>query len=234
VGLGPVLCKARVARGASLEEASRDTRIRVEFLQALEDEDYHRLLGDVHVRGCLRSYATYLGLPADRVMEVYGRSVEEPPVVPPAPRAPAGSDLNLRRRRDNHRLLGMVAAALLILAAAFGILSARDPAPAPAQLPSQAPVVDPNAPRGIEVTVLAHEPVDVTVRIDDGPPRTYGLEQGEGRSFEAQTWIKVRLSSGATAKVTVAGRDLGFPGVRGKPWHETFSYETETSPPPEG
>ena len=230
IGLGPALKKVRERRGVSLIEASRDTRIRAEFLQALEDEDFDRLLGDVHVRGCLRSYATYLGVPADRVLEVYGQGATSSPE-PPPPRPTAEAERSLPRRRDNARLVIMVAAAVLVLAAAFGVLSARDPAPEPADLSSAAPPIEQTVlPPGIEVTVLAREPVEVTIVIDDGEPRSYSLEPGEGRSFEADASLDIRLSSGSTAQVTVAGRDLGFPGKEGKPWHETYTYETSPTP----
>lgn len=233
IGLGPALKKVRERRGASLAEASRDTRIRAEFLEALEEEEFDRLLGDVHVRGCLRSYATYLGVPADRVLEVYGRHAAEPVVAAQPPKPPAETELSLPRRRDNARLVIMVAAAILVLAGAFGILSARDPAPEPADLSSMAtaPLAKATPPPVIEVTVLAREPVELTVTIDGAEPRPYALEAGEGRSFEAALSITIRLSSGSTAQVTVSGRDYGFPGKEGKPWTRTFAY---VSPTPAG
>ncbi len=228
IGLGPALKKVRERRGVSLIEASRDTRIRAEFLQALEEEDFDRLLGDVHVRGCLRSYATYLGVPADRVLEVYGRSVGSSSEPPRRPTADA--ELSLPRRRDNARLVIMGAAAILVLAAAFGILSARDPAPEPADLSSAAPVEKTVLPPGIVLTVLSRERVDVTITVDGTASHTYALEFGEGRSFEADLSLEVRLSSGSTAHITVNGKDLGFPGKEGKPWHGTFTYEASPTP----
>ena len=230
IGLGPALKKVRERRGVSLAEASRDTRIRPEFLGAIEEEEFDLLLGDVHVRGCLRSYATYLGVPADRVLEVYGQHAAVPISPTTPPKVPVDPDLSLPRRRDNARLVVMVAAAVIVLAAAFGILSARDPAPEPADLSSAAPLEQAALPSGIEVTVLAGESVVVTVTIDGAEPQRYELEPGEGRSFEADTSLDIRLSSGSTAQVTVAGRDLGFPGKEGKPWHETFTYETNPTP----
>ena len=235
IGLGPALKKVRERRGVSLAEASRDTRIRAEFLGALEDEDFDRLLGEVHVRGCLRSYATYLGVPADRVLEVYGEHSAEAPASPQAPTPPVDPDIRLPRRRDNARLVIMVASAVLVLAGAFGVLSARDPAPEPADPPSPAPIEQiAVAPPGIEVTVLAQESVEVTVTIDGADPQPYALEPGEGRSFEADLTLDLRLSSGATAQVTVNGRDLGFPGVKGRPWHRSFRYEAAASSTPSG
>src|SRR5204863_1478968 len=86
-GIGPALRKARQTRGKTIEEASRDTRIRPEYLQALEREAFGSLRGDVYVRGFLRSYSSYLGLNPDKVVSVYvrsmGKAVDDVPEPPP-------------------------------------------------------------------------------------------------------------------------------------------------------
>jgi cytoskeletal protein RodZ len=228
--LGPSLRKVRSARGLTLDEAARDTHIRREFLEAIEDDEFERLLGDVHVRGCLRTYASYLRLSPDKVVEAYSASQPvaprqtQPLSLQPEP-AMGGS-----RRRDNHRLIGMAAATLLVLAGAFGILSARQPAPPPAELPSEAPAIATTA-RPITVAVLARQPVEVRIVADDAPPETFHLEVGEGRSFDGDRSVSIRLSEGGTAQITVNGSDEGFPGAAGRPWRRTYSYASPSPTP---
>jgi cytoskeletal protein RodZ len=170
IGVGPALRKARQARGVSIAEASRDTRIRQEFIQALEAEDFDRLLGDVYVRGALRSYATYLGLPADRVLSRYSSAAGD--VVPTAPGPPTATDpvVGAPRRRDNHLLIGMIAAVLVVLAVAFGVLAPGRSAPAPARPLAGGPTAGIDGP-GISLSVSTQtEPVDVSVASDAGEP----------------------------------------------------------------
>ncbi len=231
-GIGGALRKVRTSRGLSIDEAARDTRVRREFLEALERDDFDRLLGDVHVRGCLRTYASYLRLSPDKVVAAYVASLPEgeelrPPSTPQQPEPALGA----RRRRDNHRLLVMVAATVLVLAAAFGVLSARQPAPPPAVLPSEAPATAITAARGLTVGVLARRPVVVTITADGGEAQPFTLRAGEGRSFRAQISITVALSEGGTAKVTVNGDDKGFPGAPGHPWADTYDFATPSPPP---
>jgi cytoskeletal protein RodZ len=229
--LGPSLRKVRTARGLSLEEAARDTRIRREFLEALEEEDFERLLGDVHVRGCLRTYASYLRLSPDRVVSAYAESLPQAPsTASPAPMRPEPV-MGVPRRRDDHRLFVMVAATLIALAAAFGILSARQPAPPPADLPSEAPALESNTVRPITVAVLASEPVDVTIASDGGEPETFSLASGEGRTFDADGTITVVLSKGGTTQVIVNGTDYGSPGAAGRPWQRTYDYAAASPSP---
>jgi hypothetical protein len=59
----------------------------------------------------------------------------------------------------------------------------------------------------------------------------YALQPGEGRSFAADMTIRIELSHGASAQVSVNGVDHGFPGKAGQPWHDTYSF-TESSPSP--
>jgi hypothetical protein len=226
IGVGHALKGVRESRGLDLEEAARDTRIRSEFLRAIEEDDFDRLLGDVHARGCLRSYASYLRLSPDKVVAAYEATLPERPAEvseAPTPTPREAPVLGRRRLRDNHRLLGMIAATILVLAAAFGVLSSRQPAPPPAEPEAEAPAPIAQG-RTITVTVTAREPVDVTIVADAGKADRYRLEAGEGRSFEGRSSISVHLSSGGVARVTVSGRDLGFPGVKGRPWEDTFAF----------
>lgn len=233
VSVGPALRKVREARGVTLEEAARDTRVRLEFLEAIEAEDFHLLLGDVHLRGCLRTYATYLRLSPDKVVAMFeadlGRD-HEVVVVPPPVRS--GPVLGARRRRDDHRLWILVAATVLVLASAFGVLSARRPAPPPANLSegTGSVVAGIDIERPISVGVEAQRPVEVTIVADGGDPESFHLRAGEGRSFDAASSISVRLSEGNTAHVIVSGVDYGFPGKTGEPWEDTYSYDEPSTP----
>jgi transcriptional regulator with XRE-family HTH domain len=82
--LGAWLRQAREAKGSTLEETAAATRIRARFVEALEAGDFGVFPGgDVQVRGFLRIYARYLGLPFDEVLarynaEVYGVEAVSP------------------------------------------------------------------------------------------------------------------------------------------------------------
>lgn len=83
--LGARLRQAREGQGLSLAQASVDTRILQPSLTALEEGAYQRLPSDVVVRGFIRNYAQYLGLPPDEMIELYRRergSTDQIRVVP--------------------------------------------------------------------------------------------------------------------------------------------------------
>lgn len=66
--LGDRLRRAREARGVSLSEAERHTRIRTKFLKALEAGQVDQLPTAVQLHGFTRNYARYLGLDPDDVL----------------------------------------------------------------------------------------------------------------------------------------------------------------------
>jgi cytoskeletal protein RodZ len=86
--LGRWLREARKAKGSTLDEAEKATRIRAQFLEFLEAGDFAAFPGgDVQLRGFLRIYARYLDLSPEEVLgrysaEVYG---SETPAAATAP-----------------------------------------------------------------------------------------------------------------------------------------------------
>ncbi|MCL2566656.1 MAG: helix-turn-helix domain-containing protein [Alphaproteobacteria bacterium] len=59
-GLGQLLQKSREKKGLSIDDVVRITRIRKEFLTALEKEDYAKLPERTYALGYFRSYANFL------------------------------------------------------------------------------------------------------------------------------------------------------------------------------
>ena len=67
--LGQRLKAAREEKNLTLEKVFQAIRIRVNYLQALEDDDLSSMPSPVQARGYLRNYAEYLGLDLDQVLE---------------------------------------------------------------------------------------------------------------------------------------------------------------------
>ena len=92
--LGQYLRNAREARGIALRDAAQQTRIRFNYLKALEEEDFARLPGEVFVKGFLKNYGKFLHLEEFEVMKKYAESrsqdlIEHPDTVEDKAPAPA-------------------------------------------------------------------------------------------------------------------------------------------------
>ncbi|AGA69628.1 hypothetical protein Desdi_2187 [Desulfitobacterium dichloroeliminans LMG P-21439] len=80
-GEGQILRNARVDKGWSLTQAEEVTKIRIRYLEALEEEEYRILPGSTYTKGFIRTYAKHLGLNSDEVLALYKASeqpIEEP------------------------------------------------------------------------------------------------------------------------------------------------------------
>ncbi len=71
LGIGETLRAARRRRGTSLADVAADTRVRESYLAAIEQEDFEGLGGDVYVKGFITSYARYLELDPEPLLEIY-------------------------------------------------------------------------------------------------------------------------------------------------------------------
>lgn len=71
--LGERLKKIREDHRVSLLEASRMTKIQVKYLEAIEVGKYELLPAAVYVKGFLKSYAGFLGVPEDAILKLYDR-----------------------------------------------------------------------------------------------------------------------------------------------------------------
>lgn len=65
--VGARLGAARAKAGISLEQAARDTRIRVQRLKEIETDDFSGFAHPTYARLFLLDYAAYLGVPADEI-----------------------------------------------------------------------------------------------------------------------------------------------------------------------
>lgn len=76
--IGQQLQKARRERGVELSDAERATKIRVKFLEAMEADRWGDLPGPPYNRGFLASYAGFLGLDENALVEQYKATAEPP------------------------------------------------------------------------------------------------------------------------------------------------------------
>jgi cytoskeleton protein RodZ len=68
---GEQLKHERESRKVALDEIARSTKIRVRYLQALEDGQHERLPGIVFAKGYVRAYAETIGADPDRLVTAY-------------------------------------------------------------------------------------------------------------------------------------------------------------------
>ena len=77
--IGERLEEARKRKGVSIREVAEATKIRGDYLHKFENNQFDIALPEIYVRGFLRSYAVFLKLPGDKIINDYkGLGLTEP------------------------------------------------------------------------------------------------------------------------------------------------------------
>jgi transcriptional regulator with XRE-family HTH domain len=69
--VGQELKRERELRGISLKEIADSTKINMRFLRALENDQMDFLPGEFFTKGIIRTYADYIGLESDKILDSY-------------------------------------------------------------------------------------------------------------------------------------------------------------------
>lgn len=78
--IGRIFRTAREKHGYLIKDIAEQTKIGTRYLTALEDDSYTSFPSQTHITGFIRSYAKYLELDPDRMVDVYKRTlVQEAP-----------------------------------------------------------------------------------------------------------------------------------------------------------
>lgn len=75
-GIGEQLRKAREAKGLSISDIEKATKIQSRYLEAIENNDFDKLPGDFYVRAFIRQYAQIVGLDGKELLSQYQGEVE--------------------------------------------------------------------------------------------------------------------------------------------------------------
>ena len=212
--LGRVLFQARVARGLTIEDAERDTRISKRYLEALEQEEFSAFPAPFYARAFLRTYAQYLGLDAAQLLAALPHARLEPEVSPlPEISRPTTPGFSINWVVAGIVVLFLLAAGLLLYHSGSGGegggLIPGKPTAAPTAESVQPGAIEASPPP-LEPTV---EPAPVEPPSEEAPTaEATPLQEPQGRPIEPTGAGIVPDFQGATLDASLAV--LGDKGMR--------------------
>lgn len=77
IRIGAQFREERKRQNLTIEEIAKATKIREEFLNAIESGEYKKLPGASYAYGFVRNYAKFLGLPVERSLAIFRREFDE-------------------------------------------------------------------------------------------------------------------------------------------------------------
>lgn len=218
VAIGELLRAERQRRGISLEQAQEETKIRRRYLEALEGGDPKVFPGEVYLKGFMKNYAQFLGLPGEEIVARYVRACADVPKEEKAPRKKPPGGVPVAQPRHPGGLLTLAVLAVLLAAAAIFFV-ARGPAvrtspPRPGAGTEASP--PPAAPEGTaapapEAPAVEGTPENQVHLVQDLPKEALYQVRGNELTVELKVvgercWVAVRTDGGAEqARTLVRG-----------------------------
>ncbi|SPF50767.1 Transcriptional regulator, XRE family [Candidatus Desulfosporosinus infrequens] len=241
-GEGQVLRAAREKKEWSYMETEETTKIRVRYIQALEEEEYGILPGTTYIKGYLRTYAKQLGLNPEEIMGLYNSSIfpEDKPVLESPPRLVKVRSLGVRPV-----ILGSMAILVVVLVITIASLYqpgkkiASSPYSPPAlpsapiteavkQVPS--PQVVPNSENvaaatqdGLTAQLVFIQPCWIEVSVDGQSPFQGTFTAGTNKEVKGTSKIELlTLGNAGGLTVTLNGKTLPSLGKSGQVVHNVI------------
>ena len=221
--LGGILAEARQAKGVTLEQAASATRVRLHVLAALEEDRGAELPAPVYARGYLRTYASYLEIDSEPLLEAYeaGRSRQSGSLAI-RPLSSLITSPNLVLTAPAAGAVGLILLVFAFTGYVYRELdSVRTPPPAPRAAatalptptasPSASPVALIPAPAVASVQLSVTDTVWIDVTVDGKPQFADAgriLQPGASLSFSG-TRVKVTTGKGVATLIALNGKDLG-------------------------
>ncbi|MGZ4104129.1 MAG: RodZ domain-containing protein [Actinomycetota bacterium] len=233
--IGPRLRQARIDRSLSIEETAWRTRIRPDLLRALEDEKFESIGHRAFVRRHLSSYARFLGIDPNEVVEDF-RSLHEEPEPSPLEELDRKNRGAQKPKRPKWLIAAILSAGAFAAAAAVGALGGQTehtpPATAvlgtqnvlPTSTPTKAATAGPvtAAEARVRLAVEALASTRVSIIADGGQVFDGTLDTGQHRTFLARSTIDIVAADGGTIRLTVNGAAVGTPGSSGTVFRASY------------
>ena len=77
IKVGQRLKEIRLRKGLSIEQVSNGTKIRPQFITAIEKGEYQKLPSPTYAQGFVRNYAEFLGAPKRETLALFRREFDE-------------------------------------------------------------------------------------------------------------------------------------------------------------
>ena len=213
ISLGIRLRELREAKGVSLDDIARSTRVGRGHLEALESDSWGDLPSPVFVKGFIRAYCEFLEASPDEALGLYREATGEtvkPARVQSAVRTP-----------PTRRIGPLMVSFILFLALGAGLFALRiglkrspPPAPAVAVQPAPVPVREPRS-AGQRLLIRAVEPTWIRVQVDEGQVVEELLQAGAVREWTAARRFVLSVGNAGGLEVDLNGRRIPALGARG-------------------
>jgi cytoskeletal protein RodZ len=230
--VGELLKHEREAQGKTLEDVARATKLTMLILEALEADHFSVLPAPVYVKGHLRTYARFLGMNEEAIVDKYLRFTQQLEYEELDEWDAVELELHEEKQRTGRRWV-WIAVVVTVVAAAicWYSVSERRGTSEPetsnsistsADADTSAVVVEPVREaiaddtmiewHKLELVVVARDRTWLRVSVDGEPVADLTLERGDQRQWEADEFFELDVGTGGSLELYLGGTLLGTAG----------------------
>jgi cytoskeleton protein RodZ len=211
--LGIALHELREAKGVSLDDVARSTRVGRRYLEALESDSLGELPPPVFVKGFIRAYCEFLEASPEEPLRMYREAVGE--TVRPE-RVQKTRHTGPSRRGGSLVIAAVlfVALGVSLFAVRIGLKGSSPQAPSVPAEPARAPAAAPE-PAGQHLLIRAVEPTWIRVQVDEGQVAEELMQAGAVREWTAVRRFVLTVGNAGGLEVDLNGRRIPALGARG-------------------
>ncbi|RME66194.1 MAG: helix-turn-helix domain-containing protein [Nitrospirae bacterium] len=216
--LGDYLRGEREKAGLTIEALSKKTLIRKTYLEALENEDYETINGDVYVRGYIRAYLGALGISPEEALKLYEEDIKRKqpsPVQQPLPPQ--------KKSKIYYLPAGLLGIAIIIVLLLFNGHDKKTTTNTIAHV--SRPSIDVLIPveqaeakfenkEVLEIDTL--EETWIYLVIDNNLKYSMLLEPGEKKKWTADKGFFIKIGNAGGIEITYNGKRYSPPGQKGQ------------------
>jgi cytoskeletal protein RodZ len=211
--LGIRLRELRLAKGVSLDDIARSTRVGRGHLEALESGSWGDLPSPVFVKGFIRAYCEFLEASPEEALGLYRAATGET-VKPDRVQSAVHTRPTRRVGPLMVSLVLFIALGASLFALQIGLKSPPRPAPAVPVQPAPVPAEEPR-PAGQRLLIRAVEPTWIRVQVDEGQVAEELMQAGAVREFTAARRFVLTVGNAGGLEVDLNGRRIPALGARG-------------------
>ncbi|MDD5644571.1 MAG: DUF4115 domain-containing protein [bacterium] len=238
MSIGKILQEARVKKGISVQQANVATKIKREYIEALESERFELIPSSTYVKGFLKIYGDFLGVDCKKLISEYAirYAQEETSVIQPEKnieRFQTASGAGLKLSKLGIFIIACVLVLLAVSVIKIVFFSGRSEdkyfKEITSSMPSQyfdvntdsvklPPVTAPLNKNQNEVEVYATENVWMSVWVDEQEYPAGTLSAGQSEKWNGKK-IHLKIGNAGGLKVRVNGKELAGLGAKGEVIH---------------
>jgi cytoskeletal protein RodZ len=222
--VGELLRSEREAQEKTIEDVATATRMGASVLEAIESDRFSVLPAPVYVKGHLRTYARYLGLDEDDIVDKYMRFTQQNEPDELDEWDAVEIELQEQRRETGKRWVWMIGGAIAVVVIVLLIVKWANHPDVPAGSAEEAPLVTQPVSEaawvdtmievhGLELMAVAKERVYITVSVDGERVSDLTLEEGDRRRWEGVEEFALFVGTGEALELYLNGEYLGVAGA---------------------